>query len=177
MTIKDIITFGIDETMIEEAKREQAERAEKIGRGTRNAYEDRDLIGSLAHQGVEQTLDMWGLGYTSTRTERYEHGDWTDLVYDGNSIDVKGTHGTFNEKYYYNQGFLVFQSQLDNPKIEKISHFLFTQIEPDLSQGYIFGIIDRHTFLDKATPVTLKYDNMQIRAYQLKPFRNFIFRV
>src|SRR5512139_597360 len=110
-----IVTVYITKDMIEEAEREEEERTEKYGYKTREVMDKtgkvvrRDLIGSLAHQAVEMMFDQYNVPYKSTRTERYGGGDTTDIEYDGDSIDVKGTMRVMDKGWDYTNGFLVLQ--------------------------------------------------------------------
>lgn len=181
MTRSDINQVEISEEMLLEA-RQEAEwlRTSKVGQKTRNAAEDRDIIGSLAHQAVEKKLSELGLYYESTRKIKYETGDSFDIRYENDFLDVKGSKGIFNEKYFYNREFCIFQEQLDDPKIEKITHFCFVEISPFFDTAYIYGVISRGDFQEQAIikPQTeiWKWASQGIRAYQLRPFFNYVFR-
>ena len=170
----DLITVEISQSMIEEAKKEADFLKIRYGEKTRAAYEDRDLIGSLAHQVVEKKLQELELPFISHRTKKMV-GDDFDIYYEGDVIDVKGTHGELDQ-WFYNKEFLVFQKQLDDPKIEKINYFVFVMISKDLKTGWIFGAISVRDFLEKSRQVTLKYENRGIRAYQLKKFLDYVYR-
>lgn len=181
MTRQDINLVEISEEMLSEAKQEAAWLGNsKVGQKTRNAAEDRDIIGSLAHQAVEQKLSELGLYYESTRKVKYEKGDAFDILYENDFLDVKGSKGIFNEKYFYNREFCVFQEQLDDPKIETISHFCFVEISPFFDEAFIYGVVERNDFLERAIskPQTesWKWPSMGIRAYQLRPFLDYVFR-
>lgn len=177
MLREDIITIEIDNEMVLIARQEQEWLdINKQGAKTRDAYNDKNIVGSLAHQIVEIALENLRVPYKSFRTQQFKRGDTTDIIYENDYIDVKGTHGSLNEQYFFNQGFLVFKDQLTDSKIDNITHFLFVLIEADYRRGHIFGIIGKEDFLKEATPVTLKYENMQIRAFKLRPLRSYIFR-
>ena len=179
----NIVSIPIDLEMIEEAEREEAERREKWGYGTREVINKegkvvrRDLIGSLAHQAVEIYLDSLRVPYKSFRTVRYKSGDSTDIKYDGDSIDVKGNTRSLKNNYDYIKDFLVFQNQLDDPKMDDISHFCFVTVDPDLDRASIFGIISVGNFLRKSHKVVLQYVNRGISPMQLMCIRNYIFRI
>lgn len=175
MNLSDISSVPITPHMISEAEAEMERRKSKWGATTRAAYELRDLVGSLAHQAVENKFDEFGFPYTSTRLEEYEKGDVLDIIYEDDTIDVKGTHGELNKQYFYNQEFLVFQQQLDSEKMLLISHLVFVQVGKN--DAYIFGAITVPEFREKCRPVKLKYENQGIRAYQLTPFSDYVLRL
>lgn len=175
MSLDDIITVPITQEMIMEAEEEASFLKSKYGSNTRPVISERDIIGSLAHQAVEVFLDSQELAYKSYRKIKYQHGDNLDIEYENDKIDVKGTHGELDQ-WFYNKNFLVFQDQLDDPKINKLTHFVFVLVKPDFSEAYIFGIISIGDFLSKSKEVILKYKNQEIRAYQLRPFRKYIWR-
>ena len=121
-----MIKIEITPEMIVEALREEAERVTSQGKKThpvKDKYGNivrRDIHGSLAHQAVEIYLDSVNIPYESTRTVNYvTHGDYQDIVMRGCNIDVKGTAPEFND-WFYKNGFLVFQHQLDDKKIENM---------------------------------------------------------
>lgn len=177
MDISDILTVDLDDDMIRTAEAEQVWLDEhKQGAKTRNAYNDKDIVGSLAHQAVEVSFANYNVPFTSTRLERYDRGDTCDIVYEDDTLDVKGTHGKIDQ-WFYNKGFLVFQAQLDDPKTEAITHFVFVLVDRDAYKAHIFGVIRRTEFLDKSTPVTLKYENRRILARQLTPFSKYVYRI
>lgn len=177
LTLDDIIEIDITPEMVEEAREEHARLIKKnMSPKTRLVMDNHNVIGSLAHQAVEIALENMGVAYTSYRREIYVGGDKCDIEYDTDTIDVKGTHGIL-DKWFYNKDFLVFADQLKDEKIKEISHFLFTLVHKDLTTVWIFGIITVSEFLDRATPVRLKYDNLAIKARYLRPFRSYIFRV
>lgn len=178
----DIITIPITMEMMAEAEREEAERSEKHGNSTRWTQRNngdivrQDLVGSLAHQAVEIAFNNLGLGYESTRKIRYKKGDTYDVVYEEDYIDVKGTAKRFNENYFYNESFLIYQKQLDDPKIEQITHFCFVLIDFQESKAHIYGVITLRDFMKESQPKQLQYMNREIKAYKLKPFRKYAFR-
>lgn len=162
--------------MVEEAYKEaEYLNKSKEGQKTRIVAEDHNVYGSLAHQAVEAAFEDAGLQYTSFRQEKYKRGDKYDIAYENDRIDVKGTHGVLNQ-WYYNKQFLVFQHQIDNPKFELTTHLTFVMVHPGKHTAYIFGIIERDEFMEKCEAVKIKYDNQGIRAYHLKPFRQYMFR-
>lgn len=179
----NLLTVDITAEMLKEAQTE-AEwlRAHKIGATTRAAKNDRDIIGSLAHQIVESKFDDLGLPYKSTRKEQYKRGDTLDIMYENDKIDVKGTEGEPNEKYFYNEQFYVFARQVDDPKFMQLSHLIFCKIAHDRSQGWIYGVMSVPDFIDGCVFVPagthgLRWDNQEVRAHQLKPFLSYVFRV
>jgi hypothetical protein len=177
MTETDIITIELTPEMVTEAKKVHQERLiHKQSDKTRLAITNHGVYGELGHMAVEQAFEELGLYYESTRTIRYNGGDPYDVKYENDTIDVKATHGVI-DNWYYNKEFLVFQAQLDDPKIELVTHFCFVVVNPDLTEAYIFGIIDVNDFLHNSYPVKLKWDNQGIRANKLRPFRNYAFRV
>lgn len=178
----DLIIVDITMQMLEEAEKEENDRAIKHGRSTRWTTRSngevvrQDLVGSIAHQAVEIAFERLNLQFTSTRTVAYKGGDAFDIVYEEDFIDVKGTARKFNEKYFYNESFLVYQKQLDDPKIEKITHFCFVSVDFEGAKAYVFGVISLSEFMRKSTERQLQYMNREIKAYQLKPFRKYAFR-
>lgn len=179
----DIVNIDISDFMRAEAEREYEALKIKWGKKshpTINKYGNqvrRDYIGSLAHQAVEHAFYNLNLPYYSTRKEMYQGGDSLDIQYEEDKIDVKGTEKEFNEKYFYNEQFLVFQHQLDNPKIELLTHFIFVTIDPDYQTARIYGAITLNDFLKESKEVNLMYKNKGIKAYQLTPFRKYVYRV
>lgn len=178
LELHQILEVDITEEMIFEARKDAEFLAGQIGKKTRAVLEDRDIIGSLAHQAVEQRFEEAGVMYYSTRTikEKLGQGDKYDILYERDKIDVKGTRGTLDSKWFYRQQFLVFKDQLDADKFNEITHLLFVLVEPQLSRAYIFGVISTGQFLQEAYPVQLQYNNMAIRAKSLRPFFNYVYR-
>lgn len=178
MNFEDLYHVSFDEYCLNEAKKDATFFRGQIGRKTRNATEERDIIGSLAHQAVEIAFERNNLYYESYRNKKRPlgEGDTTDILYEQDSIDVKGTRGEPG-KWFYNKSFLVFQKQLDDPKIENITHFCFVLVKEDYSEGWIFGVISLSDFKKLSKPVTLMYENQEIRAFQLVPFNKYAFRV
>ena len=176
MNEDDIITIELTADMINEARKVHAERLiHKQSEKTRLAIDNHGVYGELGHMAVEEALDRMRLLYESTRKIRYNGGDPYDIKYENDTIDVKATHGVIDQ-WFYNKEFLVFQAQLDDPKSELVSHFVFVVVNPDLTEAYIFGIIDKYDFLEKCYPVKLKWENQGIRANKLKPLRRYIYR-
>jgi len=177
MNIEDIVKIPITNGMVTEAKRERDFLQRKIGAKTRPVYEDRDLVGSLAHQAVEVKFQDLRLGFISSRTQEFKEGDLWDIKYEKDTIDVKGTHAFFDKKYFYNKEFLVFENQLNDSKIHLISHFCFVLIEPSFERAYIYGVIPVYIFLRTSYSVKLQYKNRAVKANRLMPFLNYVHRV
>jgi len=177
MNEEDIITIELTPEMVAEARRVHQERLiHKQSDKTRLAISNHGVYGELGHMAVEVALENLEVPFESTRTIRYHGGDPYDIKYENDTIDVKATHGII-DKWFYNKEFLVFQAQLDDPKIELVSHFCFVLVNPDLTEAYIFGIIDVPDFLKNSYPVQLKWPNQAIKSRFLKPFRKYIYRV
>lgn len=179
MNITDISKHRITDQMIEDAKKDQAfHNAVSVGQKTRADYDQRDLIGSLGHQIVEQYFQSNTtppLTATSYRTERRTTGDDMDISFAGDCIDVKSTHGSLDEQYFYNKSFLVYDEQLKDPKFKVITHFIFVLVDMQLRIGYVYGIIDKSRFMQLCTPIQLKHANQQIRAFQLTPLHAYLY--
>ena len=75
----DIITVEITPEMYKEAREDKEMLSKKIGLGTRPAIENRDLIGSIAHQVVEDRLIEMGIPFHSSRKEIFVGGDKGDI--------------------------------------------------------------------------------------------------
>lgn len=182
MTIDDIYTIDLTDDMILEARAEQEWLDKnKQGEKTRNVISDKNIIGSLAHQAVELAFQTSGYDFESTRKIKYKQGDTCDISYLGDSLDVKGTRGKLNEKWFYNRGFLVFQAQVDDPKFEEITHLLFAEVDLDGMQVNIYGVIERQEFLRKSRLIKagesrLQYNNWEIKARQLTPLKKYIYK-
>jgi hypothetical protein len=178
MKIDDIIIIKVTDDMIVKAKTE-AEwlNSSKAGEKTIQLYDDHNIIGSLGHQAVEIIFDRSKLPYMSYREEKYQNtGDTIDIKYENDLIDVKSHKGKFDEKWFYNQSFLVMTHQME--KLEKeISHLCFVLVDMDDLNCYLYGVISFKDFKEKATEKKLKYDNWEIKAKDLRPFNDYIFRV
>lgn len=179
MEISDIAHYKISDQMVEDALKDQAFHNQvSVGQKTRADYDERDLIGSLGHQVVEQYFlgnTTPPLLATSYRTERRTRGDDMDISFAGDCIDVKSTHGSLDEQYFYNKGFLVYDDQLKDPKFKIITHFIFVLIDLKLHIGYIHGIIEKSRFMALCRPVQLKHNNQEIRAFHLTPLHAYIY--
>lgn len=180
MEISDLAKIEITEEMIAEARDDQGfHNRVSVGAKTRADYDERDLVGSLGHQIVEQYFEFHKLPtdrYKSFRKERrIDRGDDMDIFFNDDAIDVKATHGTLDEQYFFNKGFLVYDAQLKDPKFELISHFIFVQVDLQHKVGHIYGIVLKDTFLNKAKPVQLKHANHEIKAYQLVPLHVYFY--
>jgi hypothetical protein len=161
--------------MIDEAKDEAQWLAKNAGQKTIRLTENYDVIGSLGHQAVEIAASDCGVPFNSFRKQKLSGGDKVDAQYENDLIDVKSHGGTFNESYFHNQSFLVMSHQLE--KLEKdITHLCFVLVDLEDNKAYIYGVISFQDFLDEATPKKLRYDNLEIKGYQLRPFRKYIFR-
>lgn len=177
MERESIVTIDLNDDMVREAEQMGAWLDKnKQGAKTRDAYQGKNVIGNLAHNAVEVAFNNHGLIYESTRLVQYKGGDKCDIIYEDDYIDVKGTHGK-PDQWFYNKEFLVFQAELDDPKIEAITHFIFVVVDLPGMQAHIYGVIGREQFLSRSYPVRLKYDNQAIKSRQLTPFNNYIFRV
>lgn len=152
-------------------------RQHKVGQTTRAAKADRDVIGSLAHQIVEQKFIDYNLPFVSTRQEQYKRGDTLDIVYEQDKIDVKGTEGEPDPKYFYNEQFLVFRKQVDDPKFKLLTHLIFCKISPSRAEGWIYGVISVPDFIENSYDVKLQWDNKAVRSFQLKPFLPYVYRI
>jgi len=139
-----------------------------IGQKTRNATENRDITGSLAHQAVEIKFKELGYPFESYRLERRTFGDRGDIKYENDLIDVKGTSNVFNSQ------FLVFDSELESIREKGITHFCFVKVDYDYKAISIYGVISFDDFMEKSYHVKLKWDNHAIKAYQLKPFISYV---
>lgn len=180
MEISDIAHYKISDQMVEDALKDQAFHNDvSVGAKTRADYSERDLIGSLGHQAVEQYFEQYkntGDRYASFRKERrIDRGDDMDIFYSDDAIDVKSTHGQFDEQYFYNKGFLVYEQQLKDPKFAIITHFIFVLIDLKLHIAYIYGIIAKPQFMSLCRPVQLKHANQEIRAFQLTPLHAYVY--
>lgn len=176
MNLSDVLKVQITDEMIENAKLDATHLKSSIGQKTRAATEDRDIIGSLAHQAVENKFLEMGRPFTSTRCVRLNTGDDGDIYYDQDKIDVKGTHGNLDERYFYNKQFLVFDKELPAIEQKGITHFVFVLVDLPNREAYIFGAIDYNDFTEKSVPVTLQWENHAIKAFQLKPFISYVNR-
>ena len=176
MKKSELVKFIITEEMIEKAEKEAIARMSKWGKSTRAAIQDRDVVGSLAHQGVENILDLWDVDYISYREVEYARGDFADIKLREQFLDVKGTRKNFNSKFFFNEEFLVFTDQLKK-EVENIHQFVFVGLERNFSKGYIYGIIEPRKFVGLATDVKLKFDNKMVKAYHLKPFKDYVFEL
>lgn len=177
MTFEDILKVDINQLMVDEAVKEARWLdTTKQGANTRRTKANQDVIGSLAHQIVEQKFKEYGLAFTSTRTEQYNRGDQLDISYESDRIDVKGTEGEPSQQYFFNENFLVFQKQIDDPKFDTLTHLIFCKVASDYSAGWIYGAITTDKFLSLATPVTLKWENQSIKSRFLTPFTDYVFR-
>lgn len=179
MNITDIAQYKITDEMIAYARADQAfHNTVSVGQKTRADYDERDLIGSLGHQIVEQfflTNTSSQMKATSYRTERRTTGDDMDISFAGDCIDVKSTHGSLVEQFFYNKSFLVYDDQLKDPKFKIITHFIFVLIDLKLHIGYIHGIIEKPRFMALCRPVQLKHNNQEIRAFHLTPLHAYIY--
>lgn len=177
MRIENIVTIDLNDDMIAEAEKMGAWLDKnKQGAKTRDDYKGKNVIGNLAHNAVEVAFDNHGLLYQSTRMVEYKRGDVLDIKYENDCIDVKGTHGKLDQ-WFFNKEFLIYKAELDDPKIEVITHFVFVVVDiPDM-KAHIYGTMKRDDFIEKSYPVKLNHDNQAIRARQLTPFNNYIFRL
>lgn len=175
-TLDDIVKIEITPEMIAEAEAEQEWLNSNKTFNSVIIKSNHNLVGSLAHQIVEKAFEYYRLPFTSTRKEQLLGGDKYDIKYDNDLLDVKGHEGTINEKYFYNQQFLIFQHQIDNSKFQDTTHIVFCLIEHGYECGYIFGVIETFDFLEKCYPVKLTYENQAIKSRQLRGFRAYCFR-
>lgn len=174
-TSDKIVVVDITEQMLAEARQDSTYlQNTSVGQKTRPVTTDRDIVGSLAHQCVEDYFLNQNVPFQSTRTERLTTGDQTDIIYEDDYIDVKGHKCKFDSKWSHNQKFLIFDKQLEDLDSKPITHYCFVTIEPDYSRGYIFGVISTREFIEKSTPIRLQYDNHQILSRQLKNMSNYV---
>lgn len=174
MEVSDILKVEITDLMIAEAN-EEAEwlRVNKFGNKTRNLAEDRDLIGSLAHQCVEIKLTEMGRPFESTRKIKEKKGDKFDVKVNGDFVDVKGSHGTL-DNWFFNRKFMCTNENLASMEGKEITHFCFVVIDLAEKMGYIFGVIETETFLEKARPITVKCPSHFVFSRELTPFISYI---
>lgn len=176
MDKSELVHILFDHYDVKEAREDAENLKVKYGRNTIDVIEDRDIIGSLAHMAVEKAFEAFQIDCFSTRREMYNGGDKFDIAFMDDRLDVKGTHGEFNQ-WFYRKQFLIFTNQLQKAKMSEMTHFCFVEVNPDFSEAYIYGVISKEDFLEKSEPVKLRYDNQGIRAYDLTPLRKYIFHV
>jgi len=165
----------LTEQMFNEAKVDAEHLKVSWGKKTRNATNDRDLIGSLAHQAVEQKFQEYNLPFESYRKVRYTSGDKGDILYDQDLIDVKGTHGEL-DMWWQAKNFLVFDKEMPSIESKGITHFVFVLVDLNIKEAYVFGAISLESFKNNSKEVRLKWDNHGVTARQLTPFRDYVFR-
>jgi len=185
MKADDVVKVDVTDEMINKAWDDQQFFEANIGAKSRPAVKQSrgDFTGSMGHQAVESLLTLWQVPFEGLRKDRKEYGqgDYADLIYDEDVIDVKTHFGQYDPKYFYNHQFLVFQKQIDNPKFKLLTHLLFVLVSgkdwdiPDTAR--IFGVISVDDFLKKSTEVKLIYDNRAITPRNITPLRDYIFRI
>lgn len=182
MRIGDLVKFDVTDEMIAEAYQDAEQRDTKVGEKTQLFSDDRDVVGSLGEQVVEQVLDMWGLPYKSTRKIFYTGGDGMDIEYDGEKIDVKTHRSDFNKKYFYCEDCMVFKHHLD--KMMMVDYLLFVGLQREYKDhrlAVIYGVIRPEDFMEKAIEFRNEHngkviEGMKIKSRYLIPFRNYAFR-
>jgi hypothetical protein len=195
MEQSDIVTIDIDDDMRAIARDDEAFFAGNHGKRTRALSKDRDFVGSLAHQAADAAFEQYGMEFTSLRTDRKPYGerDACDILYDQDTIDVKGHKGLV-DSFFYNIDCLVLDAQLfeapdpnrPNHRIwpELISHILFVNVSPDYERAWILGVISQFDFLKYAGQRTLTQRDTGeswpahfVKSRALVPLRKYIFRV
>jgi hypothetical protein len=177
--LSDITEMEITDDMIAEAEAEQKYLDDnKTGAKTVRTKANQNIIGSLAHQIVENKFAEFGFPFQSFRQERYTAGDQLDLAYENDRIDVKGIEGELNERYYFNEKCYIFHHQFINPKFLTLTHLCFCKIAPDYSRGWILGLISIRDFL-AAEKENNYFDppSHEIPSRLLKGFNRYILRV
>lgn len=169
--MNNTLILDITPEMLTEARAEAEELKSKWGYGTRGATEDRDIIGSLAHQAVEIKLKEWGRPFESYRKVKYQGGDKGDLKYENDLIDIKGTASGWLR---YDRDFLVFANEIPKMKAIGITHLCFVVVKLEEEKIYIYGVIPFEDFLEIAEPLKLTWDNLKITADKLRPFIDYV---
>lgn len=162
--------------MAEAEQDNQFHSTHSVGDKTRPLTTNRDIVGSLAHQAVEYCFEQTRFLYNSTRKVRRLHGDDFDIQYEDDFIDVKGTCKDFNEKWFFNNNFLVLEQQVASIATKKITHFCFVEIDKEFKIARVFGVINVPEFCRISERVQLKYNNYSIKARQLTPFKSYAYR-
>lgn len=174
MQLSDIIHVPLTpDDYFDALKRQMWLDRKKNGAKTRDAFEDKNIVGELAHMAVEKLFDEIGLEYYSSRKEDYARGDQLDIAYNGRTMDVKGTHGVLNEKWFFNKEFLVFNDQVTDPKFLQLDDLCFVQVNPLFTEAWVYGVIEVRDFISEGHPVKLRWDNWGIQAHKLTPFREW----
>ena len=177
MTKDDAILRPITAAMIQQARAQQDwfHNYYKNNSTTRAASADRDIIGDLAHQVVENFLDEIDMPYHSERLIKHDSGDELDLIVQGEKWDVKGTMLDSYE-------FYVFDKQMRNPKVNELDYFCFVQISRDMKVGKIYSLCPVTYFKKKMqiAPAgginSFKYDNQGVLTFFLPSFKDWFMR-
>lgn len=173
----DSIQRPITAKMIKEARAQQDwfHNCYKNNSTTRAVSEDRDIIGDLAHQVVENFLDEVAIPYHSERLIRHESGDELDLLVRGEKWDVKGTMLPDYE-------FYVFDKQMRNPKVDELDQFCFVQISRDMKVGKIYSLCPVPYFKKKMKIAPrggingFKYNNQGVLTLFLPSFKDWFMK-
>ncbi len=139
----------------------------------------RDFIGSIAHNGVFEKIEEWGIYIEKTPYYKASiHKDEFDFYYNRSKIDIQGTLIKPNK-----QGYKVVTKWtsflIKNEKEEKeMDQYCFTAIDLEEKVLHIVGIIDyEDVWTSENIAKYVPHPAHQVLAKDLKDLKKFIFRI
>jgi len=176
-TLDDIVEIEITDSMLAQARAEQKfYNDNKQGEQTVNLRDDHDIVGSIAHQAVEQVFDFSPYGYKSSRQEKLQGGDKYDMLYGDKVIDVKHAYGRFNPKYFYNHNCGITKKEWENKLLGgDINCFVFVNVDLEAGRCYVLGAISKDDFDELKEPFNKGVDGYQVKSRQLTTIHKFIY--
>lgn len=176
-TLDDIVEIEITDSMLAQAKAEKKFYDEnKQGEQTVNLRADHDIVGSLAHQAVEQVFDFSPYTYQSSRQIKFKGGDKCDMIYGERIIDVKHAYGRFNPQYFYNHNCGITKKEWDSRLVSgEIDTFIFVNVDLEAGRCYVLGVITKDDFDNLKEPFNKGVDGYQVKSRQLTSIHKFIY--
>jgi len=175
MNLDDIISVDFSQSDIDASREWQTFMDVKNdGAKTDNLNPNKNMYGYLGHLAVEMVLSSQGVDFQSTRIVKYKQGDEYDLAIVNDRIDVKAHPRELDPKWFFNENLLVLEIDVEKyKKTGELTHFCFVRVKPDMTEGYVFGMIEWSRFLELAEPVTYKAPSYQIKSRQLTPILKY----
>lgn len=139
--------------------------------------DDRDFIGALAQNGVNEWLENREMAETFPFFIPGIYRDECDYILDGrNDIKGSGFKAGYQKKIYPETHFLVRNNYANQAEKHGIRRYTFVRVDPDGMQLHIAGVIGRGRFDEISRPEPgAQYPARYVLAKWLDCFQQFVY--
>jgi hypothetical protein len=182
MKLSDIVSVGFDnQDRLEADQWQQYMDAKNQGSKTVNFSKNKNKSGFLGHLAVERAIERLNLPYTSSRTQKFLHGDPYDIAFEDDFIEVKSLVGDFSEQYFFNKKLFVF----DHHQRKGETHYCWVEVDRDFIGAHIYGVMTAEWFYQIAQPGVAQANRLTNRALpyhyiisrELRPLNKYLLHV